>query len=45
MTTEAAVCKLMWILGRTRDFEEAKALFYRPVARDILYSEETEGLS
>ena len=29
----------------TRDFDEAKNLFYRPVARDILYSEETEGLS
>ncbi len=45
MTTEAAVCKLMWILGRTRDFSEARTLFYRPVARDILYSEESEGLS
>ncbi len=45
MTTEAAVCKLMWILGRTRDFNEARTLFYRPVARDILYSEESEGLS
>jgi len=45
MTTEAAVCKLMWILGRTRDFDEARRLFYRPVARDILYSAETEGLS
>jgi len=43
MTTEAAVCKLMWILGRTRDFDEAKNLFYRPVARDILYVEGMEG--
>ena len=42
MTTEAAVCKLMWILGRTRDFDEAKNLFYRPVARDILYSGERD---
>ena len=37
MTTEAAVAKLMWILGRTRDFDEAEKLFYQPVARDILY--------
>ena len=37
MTTEAAVAKLMWILGQTHDFDEAERLFYRPVARDILY--------
>ena len=37
MTTESAVAKLMWILGQTRDFNEAERLFYRPVARDILY--------
>ena len=37
MTTESAVAKLMWILGQTRDFDEAERLFYRPVARDILY--------
>ena len=37
MTTEAAVAKLMWILGRTREFDEAEKLFYRSVARDILY--------
>ena len=37
MTTEAAVAKLMWILGRTREFDEAEKLFYQPVARDILY--------
>lgn len=36
MTTEAAVCKLMWILGQTRDFRRAEQLFYTPVARDIL---------
>lgn len=40
MTTEAAVAKLMWILGRTRDFDEAARLFYTPVAMDILYSNE-----
>ena len=36
MTTEAAVCKLMWILGQTREFEQVRALFNRPVAWDIL---------
>ena len=40
MTTEAAVAKLMWILGQTRDFDRAAELFYAPVARDIIYSEE-----
>lgn len=40
MTTEAAVAKLMWILGRTRDFDEVRRLFYAPVAKDILYSVE-----
>ncbi len=37
MTTEAVVAKLMWILGRTRDWDEVKQLFYTPVARDILW--------
>jgi len=37
MTTEAVFAKLMWILGITRDFREAEALFYRPVSHDILY--------
>ena len=37
MTTEAAVAKLMWIMGQTHDFDETERLFYRPVARDILY--------
>mgnify|MGYP002580219232 CR=1 FL=1 len=41
MTTEAAVAKLMWILGQTRDFDEAERLFYRPVARDILCENES----
>ena len=38
MTTEAAVAKLMYIMGRTRDFDEVERLFYAPVAQDILYS-------
>ena len=37
MTTEAALAKLMWILGQTRDFDRAAQLFYEPVARDILF--------
>ncbi len=40
MTSEAAAAKLMWILGQTRDFAEVEKLFYTPVARDILYSED-----
>ena len=36
MTTESAVCKLMWILGQTHDFAQAEKLFYAPVSRDIL---------
>lgn len=36
MTTEAAVCKLMWILGQTREFDRVRELFNRPVAWDIL---------
>ena len=39
MTTEAALTKLMWIMGQTRDFERIKTMFYTPVAKDILYSE------
>jgi hypothetical protein len=28
----------MWIMGQTTRFEQAKAMFYTPVAKDILYS-------
>ncbi|MBR3475391.1 MAG: asparaginase [Oscillospiraceae bacterium] len=37
MTTEAALAKMMWILGKTRDAEEVKRLFYTPVAHDMLH--------
>lgn len=37
MTTEAVTAKLMWILGRTRDTQEVRRLFYTPVAHDILW--------
>ena len=36
MTTEAAVCKLMWLLGQTHDYAQAEKLLYAPVSRDIL---------
>ena len=36
MTTEALYAKMMWILGRTKDPDEAARLFYTPVAHDIL---------
>lgn len=37
MTTESAYAKLMWILGKTRDSDEVKRLFYAPVSHDILH--------
>ena len=39
MTTEAALAKLMWILGQTDDYDEAKKLFYKTISYDILLSE------
>ena len=39
MTSEAALAKLMWVLGRTTDFDEARALFYQPIHHDILCGE------
>ena len=40
MTTEAAVAKLMWILGQTKDADEIRRLFCTPVAYDLLYLKE-----
>lgn len=37
MTTESVLAKIMWILGRTKDWDEISRLFYKPVANDILY--------
>lgn len=37
MTTEAAFAKLMWVLGITTDYEEAKELFYKTICHDIMY--------
>ena len=39
MTLEAAVTKLMWILGQTREPAGIRRLFYTTVAQDILYNE------
>ena len=36
MTSESALAKLMWILGQTKDPEEVRALFYAPVAHDMI---------
>lgn len=35
MTLEAAVAKLMWILGQTRDPKEIKKLFYTQINHDL----------
>lgn len=37
MTTEAALAKIMCILGSTRDSDEIRRRFYESVAHDILY--------
>ena len=37
MTSAAALAKIMWILGRTKDPEEVNRLFYTPVAHDMLH--------
>lgn len=36
MTLEAATAKLMWVLGQTRDPEQVRELFYRPVQFDVI---------
>ncbi len=37
MTLEAAVTKIMWILGQTREPEQIRQMFYKTVNRDILW--------
>ncbi len=39
MTLESVVCKLMWILGITKDKQKIKELFYTTISGDILYTE------
>ncbi len=36
MTLESIVCKMLWILGKTRDRDEVKKLFLKPVDYDRL---------
>ena len=36
MTMEAAVTKLMWVLGQTDKPEEIQRLFYLPVQHDLI---------
>ncbi len=36
MTLEAATAKLMWVLGQTRDPEQVRELFCRPVQFDVI---------
>lgn len=40
MTTEAALAKLMWILGQTDDPAEVRRLFCTPISHDLLYLKE-----
>ena len=42
MTTESAVCKLMWILGQTKEPEQVKEMFYQTVGHDILWKAVTK---
>lgn len=37
MTIEAVITKLMWIMARTKDFEEVKDMFYTRINEDSLY--------
>ena len=36
MTSEAALAKLMWVLGQTREPKKVSELFYTPVAHDMM---------
>lgn len=40
MTLEAAVTKMMWILGKTKNPKEIKELFYKTVNKDILWKQQ-----
>ncbi|MDL2234317.1 asparaginase [Ruminococcaceae bacterium OttesenSCG-928-L11] len=39
MTNEAITAKLMWILSLTRDYEQVRKLFYKPVNCDLVLPE------
>ena len=36
MTMEAAVTKLMWVLGQSRNPDEIQRLFYHPILHDLI---------
>ena len=36
MTYESIITKLMWILAQTKQDEEVKELFYKPVNYDLI---------
>lgn len=37
MTSEAALCKLMWCMGQSSEFDEIEKMFYKTIGHDILY--------
>lgn len=39
MTTEAALAKLMWVMGQTDDTEKIKEMFMTPIEKDMLLAE------
>lgn len=43
MTLEAAITKIMWILGQTRDPEKIRLMFYETINRDILWISNPTG--
>ena len=44
MTTEAAVTKLMWVLGQETDFNEIKKMFLSPVNNDLSLDDPSQDL-
>lgn len=38
MTVEAAITKLMWIMGKTKKYDEVEKMFYTKIHEDILYN-------
>jgi L-asparaginase len=36
MTIESIICKLMWAMSITREYDSLRNIFYKPVLEDIL---------